>query len=799
MWAEFLGAVRGLRTGKGTTLLAFGILTLTMAAGTVTFSIVDAVAIRPLPYGSPDRLIAISLPSQTAGKPLPATPQHFFEWSDGLKTCESIGAARFTSPLRLTVEGGTEALSVVMVTANLFDVLGVRPVAGRFFDHSDERPSGPARVILSHAVWVRRFNADRGVIGREYVFDHDLRQVVGVLPEGVSYPIGLGPAPDLYVPYVATAADRSNNRGTSMFVVARLRPTVTLDQARADILGISAAVVERLHDRVVGPARTWMLLVLVSVAFVLLVACANVANLLLVRAASRVRELAIREALGASRHRLAAGLLLEGLILALASGAAGILLSVWGLGIAKSNLPGGLTRVTTITLDGRVLAVSVVVALVCGLVFASAPAWLAAKSDLVHVMKSGSSAVTGDRRRHRSLSAFLVADIAFVCVLLVGTVFAVTSFVLVTTADLGFDRRDVMTLWYARSLADVPVAERASAEQVLRANLIGRVGAVPGVSGVAISDAQGPLAGVSSRHSIVIPGIGQTSFHDMPQRRSVTPDYFRVMGMQLLRGRLFQASDRAGAPLVMLINDVAARRFFGNRNPVGQVVTYLGPTTIVGVLKGVRFNGPESSTQPELYTPLDQEPYQDRDVLSPGVPSTSGSLMIKTTRDPRTLAGAVREAVRPLLDADPANPEFVDDYFRRVTIDRRFNAMLMVAFGFVAVAIGVIGVYGTMAFAVAQQVNAIGIRMALGASPSHVLWSVLRSALIRVGLGVGVGLIGACAASRALSAFVFGVRATDPLVYVAVAGFLGLVGVAAALVPATRAARLDPLTALRHE
>ena len=248
---------------------------------------------------------------------------------------------------------------------------------------------------------------------------------------------------------------------------------------------------------------------------------------------------------------------------------------------------------TTITLDGRVLAVSVVVALVCGLVFASAPAWLAAKSDLVHVMKSGSSAVTGDRRRHRSLSAFLVADIAFVCVLLVGTVFAVTSFVLVTTADLGFDRRDVMTLWYARSLADVPVAERASAEQVLRANLIGRVGAVPGVSGVAISDAQGPLAGVSSRHSIVIPGIGQTSFHDMPQRRSVTPDYFRVMGMQLLRGRLFQASDRAGAPLVMLINDVAARRFFGNRNPVGQVVTYLGPTTIVGVLKGVRFNGPE--------------------------------------------------------------------------------------------------------------------------------------------------------------------------------------------------------------
>ncbi len=462
--------------------------------------------------------------------------------------------------------------------------------------------------------------------------------------------------------------------------------------------------------------------------------------------------------------------------------------------IAKANLPPGLTRVSTIAIDARVLSVSIAAAVLCGLVFASAPAWLAARSDLVALMKASGGPLIGGRRRERSLSAFLVADVAFVCVLLVATTLVIASFIVTTTAELGFDRQNVMTISFRRSLEQVAETDRPAAAAALRADLLDRSRSVPGVTHVAISASNSsPLSGSSSRYSLTIPGIGETRGDDMLETNMVTPDYFSAMGMQLIRGRLFELSDRAGAPLVMLINDVAARRFFLDRDPVGQVVTFRGPTTIIGVLRGVHFDGPEAEVRPAMYTPLDQEPF----VESRG--AMTGGLVVRTNRDPRGLADAVREATRPALGGEPTSMAFVDDYFRRLTAGRRFNAQVMAVFGFIAVAIGAIGVYGTMAFFVAQQVRAIGLRMALGASPSDVRRSVLRDALERVALGVGIGLAGAWAASAALEAFVFGIRPTDPAVYLGVGGFLAAVGFAAALVPALRAARLDPLTALRHE
>jgi predicted permease len=577
-----------------------------------------------------------------------------------------------------------------------------------------------------------------------------------------------------------------------MIVVGRLRRGVSVEQARADLQRISSAVVLPLHDQVVGPAKTWLVLVLAAVGFVLLVACANVANLFLARGTTRAHEFATREALGASRRRLAVGLLLEGLILALASAAAAVVLSFWGVEIAKSNLPRGLTRVSTISIDGRVLFVSIAAAVLCGLVFASAPAWLAARSDLMGLMKGSGGPLVGGRRRDRALSAFLVADVAIVCVLLVATTLVVTSFRLITTADLGFDRQNVMVLEYQRSLKEVAEADRPAAAVALRADLLARARSVAGVTNVAISSGGGtPLSGSSVRYGFTIPGVGEIKGDDMPETNMVTPDYFRVMGMQVIRGRMFQASDRAGAPRVMLINDVAARRFFPDRDPVGEVVTFRGPTTIVGVLRGVHFDGPESEVRPAMYVPADQEPDRSETAF--------GSIVVRTSRDPRGLAAAVREAIRPALGREPARTQFVDDYFRRLTAGRRFNAGLMAAFGLIAVVIGAIGVYGTMAFFVAQQVRAIGLRMALGASPSVVMGSVVRGALQRVALGVVIGWAGAWAASSALESFVFGIRSTDPTVYVAVGGFLALVGFAAALVPALRASRLDPLAALRVE
>jgi predicted permease len=785
-------ALRGLRGGRGTTVLAFIILTLTMAAGTVTFSVVDAVALRPLPYGSPERLISISSPGASPGQLFPPGPRDYFSWLESARTLESLGAARLADSLHLQVDGMTETVSAKEVTANLFGVLGVRPAAGRFFGPEDQRPGGPAKVILSHALWVHRFGSDPGVIGRPLTIDQGTREVVGVMPEGVWYPI-TGIPPDVYIPYAPTAAERSNSL-CCMFVVGRLRPGVSVEQARADVNRVSGAVVLPLQDQVVGPAKTWLLLLLAAVGFVLLVACVNVANLLLARATSRARELATREALGASRRRLAVGLLLEGLILALASAAAAIVTSFWGVEIAKASLPPGLTRVSTISVDGRVMAASIAAAVVCGLVFASAPAWLATRSDLVGVMKASGGSVIGGRRRDRSLSAFLVADVAFVCVLLVATTLVVTSFVMVTTADLGFDRHNVMTIEYRRALTALAAADRPAAAASLRADLVERARSVPGVTAAAISGVA-PLAGGPARYRLTIPGFGDTKRDDMLDTQPVSLEYFSVMGIQLLRGRMFQLSEGTSAPRVILINEVAARRFFADRDPVGQVVTLRGPTTIIGVVRGIHFMGPEAAMRPAMYMPADQDAQSF--LLRP--PFTDGNLVVRINRDPRMLAAAVREAIRPALGGEPNQPQFVDDDFRRLTAGRRFNAGLMTTFGLIAVAIGAIGVYGTTAFFVARQVRAIGLRMALGASPRDVMRSVLRDALRLVVLGVGVGLAGAWAVSNAFTSFVFGVRPADPMVYLAVGGFIAVVGFAAALVPALRAARLDPLTALRQE
>ncbi len=794
-------AVRGVTSGRGTTLLAFSLLTLAMASGTVIFSVVDAVALRALPYGAPNRLVSVTAPSPVVGRYYPPSPQDYFAWLHASQSFESLGAARILPSLLL--RRGTEVVSLnaQAITANLFQVLDVRPALGRFFGPEDERLAGNPVVILSHEVWMTRFGADPGIIGRQVNFGSETRTVVGVLPGGVSYPIGQAQPPDVYVPYIPAALDRSPEAPRRGFisVVGRLRPGKTVEQAGADANRLAAAVVVPLHDYVVGPAKRWLLLVLAAVGVVLLVACANVATLLLARGAARASEFATREALGASRGRLAAGLVVEGVLLALASASAALLLSFWGVATAKANLPPDLTRIPTIAINWRVFSAAMTISAVCGLLFSSVPAWVASRSDLAAAMKTGGGQLTGGRRREQALNAFLVADVAFVCVLLVATTLIIASFLRVLTADLGFDGENVMEIGFVRVLQGRDKEDLSATVDTFRAQLLERAKSVLGVSYAAITVSGTPLSGASTRGGVTIPDYGRTKSDDRPLAYRVTPEYFRVMGIQLVRGRTFWDSDREGAPPVMLINDTMALRFFPGRDPVGEVVTVDEPTTIVGVLRGVHVEGPERGVEPEMYLPLAQRRSVAFNVPELGGWVTTGTLVVRTTTDPRHLAAAIHAAIAPALRGGTVDTRFVRDRFRRLTAVRRINAQIMAIFGAVALVIATIGTYGATAFFVNQQIPAIGVRMALGASPGRILRSVLKGTGHRIVLGVSIGSVIAWGASGAIESFVFGVQTTDSWVYATVGGFLVIVGLAAAFVPALTAAHVDPNAALRHE
>lgn len=788
MWAVF-DALRGLRSGRSSTVLAFVVLSLTMAAGTVTFSVVDAVAIRPAPYAAPEQLVDLALRGPTAGTRFLASPQDFVAWRERASaTLASLGAARLGST-RLEIDGTLVPLSSARVTTHLFDVLGVVPALGRLFGPEHAHAGGQGVAIISHALWVSRFGADPAVLGRQLKSEGGAREVIGVLPEHVWYPITIGPPPDVYLPYAIGAADRSDNR-CCVFVVGRLRPGFSVEQARAEIQGMSSAVVVSVQDQIVGSEKASLVLVLAAVGFLLVLACANTATALLARTATRAPEFATRAALGASRGQLAAGVLVEAVSLAVASAAVGLVLSFGCVEIVKTSLPPGLTRVSTIAVNARVMIASMVAAIVCGSIFGAAPAWFASRSDLAGSLKVSAAIVGG--RRSRALAAFLITNIALASVVLVATALVVATFVRLTTADVGFARQNLMAIGYEQPLTALPRTAWPAASAVIRADVLERVRTVPGVVDAAISVGGAlPFSGAGGSVTLFIPGVGRTS-SDRVEFDRVTPEYFRTMGMRLVRGRTFTSADTIGAQAVMLINDVAARLWFADRDPIGQDVVLDGPATIIGVVRGVQFDGPENDVPPAIYTPAGQTD------LATVSGTAMGVLIVRTRDDPRARADAVRNVVRPALTVEPGEPRFIEDGFRRLTAARRFNAGLMMMFGVFALVAGAAGIYGTAAFVATRQVRTIGLRMALGATPSSVRSAVMRQSLTWVGAGTAIGFLASRATSNLLASLVFGVRPTDPLVYLAVGGVLAAVGSAATLLPAIRAARVDPAIILRQ-
>jgi putative ABC transport system permease protein len=795
-------AVRSLRAARATTVLALAILTLGIAAATVTFSVVDVVALRELPYHNSERLVAFAGISRLDSSNSPLAPQDYFALRRAVTACDDIAAAGYWQ-LRF---GGPDTKPVLgaQTTANFFDVLGVRPLLGHGFTGANESAGNDGVIILGYELWRREYGGDPNVIGRRVAFGQQTREIIGVMSDGFSYLMYRAEPAEFWIPWVPRPQDRSDAGGRSYFLqtFGRLHTGISLQQARAQVDTMvsqqpmpASGLRERfatisLHDFVTGPAKPWLLLMLAAVALVLLTSCVNVANLLLARAAVRRRELATREALGATRGRLARSLLLEGMILAAAAAAGGIAMSFSGVAFTKSLLPEGLAHAGEIAVDGRVLLMSIAAAAVCGLLFGAAPALQAWRSDLTPAIKGDIGGVIGGHSKGRWLRALLVAEVAFVVTLLVATGLVVTSFIRIMTTDLGFDRNDVATFTVSRPLGALPKEARAAAADAFLNDVVERAAAVPGVTAAAIVRDGIPLGGTSVHYSVVLPNGVDTG--DVFDLHPVTPGYFTAMALRLARGRVFERSDRQGGPAVAIINEQAARRFFSGVDPIGQVITFRGRTTIVGVVADVRLQGPEVDVRPELYVPLSQE--------LTFLGGAYGDLVVRGAPMTSDLTVRIGTAIAPALGGKAVSqPEYVNDLFRKLTAARRFNAAVLSAFGVIGAFIAAIGIYGVLAFVVAQQVREIGLRMALGASAGSVLAAVLGKALRYVAIGVALGLTGARAVSHMFESLVVGITVTDARIYFGAAAALLAIGLAAALVPALRASRVDPLVALRAE
>jgi len=802
---RFVGrdAWRSIRSAPAASLFMLVILTVGIGAATVTFSVVDAVVLRPLPFPNPRQLVAVEFQDSRPGA-VRVTSLSAFQFAAVRDAAQPIGpVAATTGSTEILVTGGQpEPIVSARVTASLFDVLGVPPLLGQTFAAANEAPGTEAVAVIGHDLWRRRFDADPGIVGRTIELAVRGRQtvetravtVLGVMPPGFAYPLTHDVRPEIWTPYVVPDDERGSSTGRYLHVVGRLASGVSGAQAQARVDAVMAGllsaspgavtddrlVVRRLDDAIFGPVRSWMLLALLAVGLVMLVSCANVANLMLSRTTRRARELSVRASIGASRRHLVASLLAESLLLSLAAAALGLLVAVWGVEAARSALPSGITRLRDVALDLRVLAATIGVAVATGLVFGAVPAWQAARTDLVTLLKSGSPPGSWGRRRWRS--AFLVAQIAFIGVLLVSSSLFVASFVRVTRADLGFDRSDVVEV-------------RASDLAGQLSDVLRDLAAVPGVaSAAALAAADAPLVaagfgGGSSSTTLRRAGApGQDAALSAAMFR-VSPDYFETMGVGMLSGRTFLDGE-LGKGEAIVLDEVAARTLFASGEGLGARLTYGQGTTatVVGIVANVRMRGPGDPSGPQVYLPA-------------RATAAGHVFIVRTELATASLAPAadVAFARHRKAGAAPVGVRRLEDAFRNITADRRFAAGLMSLFGLFALAIGAAGIYAVMSSTVAQQTREFGIRIALGASGAAIVGFVLERAVRQLALGLALGLPAGWAMARIFASLLFEVQPSDATVSLVVIAAIAGVGLVAALIPAGRAARVDPMITLKMD
>lgn len=802
-------AIRGLRSAPAFAVVALIVLTLGIGASTAIFSVVDAVVLRGLPYDEADRLVSVAFYNpRTATLRTAQAPQDFADWHQQQDVFSAFVATAGSGDFIVREGGDPRSLRVIRATADFFDVFRVQPQFGVPFSQENEVEGKHRVAVIGDGFWRSRFGADRDVLGKTLTFDSGSWTVIGVMPPDFAYPVGFSQAVvDLWVPFVAPPdhRQRGGNRSYYLSAVGRLKDGLSIEMAQARLQTITDGLAEQypewfdesevkvrsLHESLVGWVRSWMLMLLGAVGFVLLIACVNVANLMLARGAVRSREIHIRAALGASRWRIARSLLAESLLLSSMGTACGLVVAWWGVAALRSVLPQNLPRIASVGIDWRVLGAAALAALLTGLFFGLFPALRFSRPNLVNALYEGGRGSAGSSRQWLR-STLVVAEVALAAMLLVGAGLLASSFVRLIRIDIGLDYRNVLTVGVyptrLRNIAALEQAQRRAAAIV--PEILDRVQAIPGVQSAGFISGGLPLSRSWSRTDVSLPGREQPfDGDDSVDIRRVTPGYGKVIRADLRQGRYIQETDREGSVPVVLLNEEAVSRYLGERDPIGaQIIISDKQRTVVGVLADVRLGGPESQIRPEAYIPIAQT----------GI--VGGELVVRSAGDPMALADTVQGAIQESLPEVPKNDaRSMEMLLHRLIARRQFNMLLVGLFGLLAIVIAAVGIYGVMAYTVAQRRQEIGVRMALGALPSRVLRMVLGRAALFMALGLGSGLAGAWILAASIEAILFEVSPHDLTVYASTAALLFACGLLAAFVPARRAARVDPLLALRTE
>lgn len=800
VWTDLRFAIRALLKRPGFTGVAVATLALGIGANAAIFSIVNAVLLRPLSYPDVDRIVRVRGSSVLTHQVGNLSPMDFVDLQARTRRFERLAAYNNYADATLTGAGEPERIAGTRITADFFSILHVTPLAGRDFDVDDDQPGSPGVAILSYGFWTRRFASDRAIVGRTVQLNSVPTTIIGVLPATFRHPFPENARqPDVFVPFKLDR--KENNRGGHYLqAIGLLRPGASFTDGHTDLAMIAGdlereyptsntgrtIVLERLLDSMVGETRSALLILFGTVMFVLLIACANLANLLLARSASRRKEIAVRQALGASRLQLVRQFLIESVVLALTGGAVGLVIAATAVRIVAALGADRIPRGDTLSIDATVTLFAFVLSIVTGLVFGVGPALLAARADAHDALGEGGRSGDGQLQQ-RTQQTLVASEMAMALILLICAGLFVKSFLRLRNVDPGFRADQVLTL-----RASLPIAKYPEGDEIpFYRRVDERLQVLPGVRRVGAINIL-PLSGNYSCDGFDIEGRPASAPGQQPcaESRSITPGYLEAMGIPLLRGRAFDDRDTEQAPQVLIISDDMAKRFWPNQDALGARILYQrAPRAIVGIVAGVKHFGLDQDAPLEMYTPHAQQPSYH-----------SMTLVIRTSADAASLMPLVQRELWSIdRDVPISSVKTMDRMVADSTMEPRLRTLLVSAFAALAVLLSIVGVAGVIAYAVSRRTHEIGIRVALGATRRQVVTMMVARGLVPTMIGVAIGVAGALAVTRVLSGLLFGVTVTDASIFAEATAVLTLAALIATYIPARRATTIDPVIALRAE